>query len=93
MGLPTYFYLRNARPVRPIGVRLMVAGGMGMIGSFLGFTAGGVAAALEVNRRMENPEECVLLLCAIWRLPSFAIPAVYIGCDGILQREEEGKPD
>jgi hypothetical protein len=56
MALPTYFYLRNARPVRPIGVRLMVAGGMGMIGSFLGFTAGGVAAAMEVNRRMENPQ-------------------------------------
>lgn len=59
MGVPTYLYLRNARPIRPIGVRMMVAGGMGMIGSFLGFTAGGVAAAMEVNRRMENPQERV----------------------------------
>jgi hypothetical protein len=29
---------------------------MGMLGSFLGFTMGGFAAALEVNKHMEDPK-------------------------------------
>lgn len=57
--MPTYVFLRRRVPPVGIGIRLLGAGMMGMLGSFLGFTAGGAAAAMEVNRQMENPQQSV----------------------------------
>ena len=48
--------MRRRMPPIGIGVRLLAAGGMGMLGSFLGFTIGGVAAAMEVNKNMDDPK-------------------------------------
>lgn len=57
MAIPTYLFFRRKQPPASIGVKLLAAGGMGMLGSFLGFTVGGAAAAAEVNRSMENPQQ------------------------------------
>jgi hypothetical protein len=56
LGLTTYYGLRRRVPPVSIGVRLLVSGGMGVLGSFLGFTMGGFAASLEVNHKMEDPK-------------------------------------
>lgn len=56
MALPTYYFFRRKQPPASLGVKLLAAGGMGMLGSFLGFTVGGAAAAAEVNRSMEDPQ-------------------------------------
>ena len=63
-SIPAYIHLRNRRPPVPFGVRIMGASGMGLVGSFLGFTIGGVAAAMEVNKKMENPTEYVVSFCS-----------------------------
>ena len=57
MAVPTYLFLRRKQPPVGMGVKLLAGGGMGMLGSFLGFTVGGAAAAAEVNRSMENPQQ------------------------------------
>jgi hypothetical protein len=62
MAVPTIMYMRRKQPPASLGVKLLAAGGMGMLGSFLGFTVGGAAAAAEVNRSMENPQQCVPLV-------------------------------
>ncbi|KAK4684456.1 hypothetical protein P7C73_g5721, partial [Tremellales sp. Uapishka_1] len=54
ISVPIFLVMGRRRP--PIGLmtRIAASSGMGMIGSFLGFTVGGAAAALEVNSKMED---------------------------------------
>lgn len=59
MAVPTYYVMKRRVPPYPVGVRLLAAGGMGMLGSFLGFSLGGVGAAMEVRRKMHDPEKYV----------------------------------
>ena len=46
--------MRRRYPRAGFGTRLFVAGTMGVLGSFIGFTAGGVAGAMEVNSQMDD---------------------------------------
>lgn len=43
-----------------MGLRLLGAGSMGMMGSFIGFTIGGAAASMEVERNMADAPRFVL---------------------------------
>ena len=54
MGAGSYFFLKYRAPRWGLASRLAFASGMGMIGSFFGFTIGGVGAALEIQTRMED---------------------------------------
>jgi len=56
MGGGSYWYMKNRMPMWKMGPRLMFAGGMGMLGSFVGFAIGGVGAAMEVNSKMTDPQ-------------------------------------
>lgn len=56
MGGGSYWYMKNRMPMWKMGPRLMFAGGMGMLGSFVGFAIGGVGAAMEVNSKMQDPQ-------------------------------------
>jgi hypothetical protein len=58
-GLGTYIAMRRRRPPVNIGLRLLGAGGMGMMGSFIGFTIGGAAASMEVERHMPDAQRSV----------------------------------
>lgn len=53
-GLGTYIALRRRRPPVYMGLRLLGGGAMGMMGSFIGFTIGGAAASMEVERNMAD---------------------------------------
>jgi hypothetical protein len=56
MGVGSYYAMKRRRPPVALGMRLLGAGSMGMIGSFLGFTVGGVAAAMEVDAKMPDSQ-------------------------------------
>ena len=59
MGTWSYFFLRRRTPLWSLGPRMLFAGGMGMVGSFIGFAVGGVAAAVEVNHKMVDAQKSV----------------------------------
>lgn len=48
--------MKRRSPNLRLGPRLMVAGGLGMVGSFLGFTVAGAAMAMDISNKMEDPE-------------------------------------
>ena len=54
LGAGSFIFMRRRYPRTGFGMRLFVAGTMGMVGSFIGFTVGGVAGAMEVNSQMED---------------------------------------
>lgn len=57
LGVGTYFALKRRRPPVALGFRLLGAGSAGMFGSFIGFTLGGVAAAMEVEKNMTDSQK------------------------------------
>lgn len=58
VGIPVYIALGRRRPPPGLAVRLAAAGFMTSTGSFLGFTIGGAAAAMEVNTHMADSQRC-----------------------------------
>ncbi|GHJ89597.1 hypothetical protein NliqN6_5999 [Naganishia liquefaciens] len=56
IGIPVYIALSRRRPPPSMLARLGVAGMMAGTGSFLGFTIGGAAAAMEVSQHMEDSQ-------------------------------------
>lgn len=48
--------MKKRSPTLGLGARMMVAGGLGMVGSFLGFVVGGVGASMEVQSKMTDPQ-------------------------------------
>jgi hypothetical protein len=58
-GIPVWYTLKRRRPVVGLPARLIATWLIGSTGSFLGFTIGGAAAALEVNNHMEDSQRSV----------------------------------
>lgn len=48
--------MKKRSPHSTLGKRMFIAGGLGMLGSFVGFTVGGVGMAMEVQRNMTDPK-------------------------------------
>lgn len=68
-GIPVFFLLKRRVPPPPALVRIGAATAVSMTGSFLGFAAGGAAAALEVNKNMPDANRYVCWLrlgCFEW---------------------------
>lgn len=59
VGVPVYIVLSRRRPQPGLMTRLMASGFMASTGSFLGFTIGGAAAAMEVSQHMEDSQRYV----------------------------------
>ena len=55
-GIPVWYSMRRRKPPISLPVRLAAAWFVGSTGSFLGFTIGGAAAALEVNNHMADSQ-------------------------------------
>lgn len=60
-GIPVWYSMRRRKPPISLGVRLAAAWFVGSTGSFLGFTIGGAAAALEVNNHMADSQRSVYI--------------------------------
>lgn len=59
VGIPVYIVMSRRRPPPSLLTRLVAASFMASTGSFLGFTIGGAAAAMEVSQHMEDSQRCV----------------------------------
>jgi len=55
-GIPVWYSLRRRRPPINLATRLIATWFVASTGSFLGFTIGGAAAALEVNNHMADSQ-------------------------------------
>lgn len=56
IAIPVYIAMSRRRPQPSLWTRVAAAGFMGGTGSFLGFTIGGAAAAMEVSQHMEDSQ-------------------------------------
>lgn len=55
-GIPLWFAMRKRTPPLSLGRKIILTWFVASTGSFLGFTVGGAAAALEVNKNMVDSE-------------------------------------
>lgn len=58
-GIPVFFLSKRRVPPPPLVMRIFASTLVGMTGGFMGFTAGGAAAAMEVNKKMPDATRCV----------------------------------
>lgn len=71
IGLPVWAFMSRRRPLPSLANRIGTSLIMSSSGSFLGFTIGGAAAAMEVNRHMVDSQRLVrrlLLLSSLFSL-------------------------